>query len=132
MGNASNAPLRSRLRLGSFSSTSVSHTLHAVWRETRFSLTPVTIGAEMSTDTDRPKLTVEELAAQFRSEMIPLTSRFSYFSTLPVAASVSHTLHAVWRETRFSLTPVTIGAEMSTDTDRPKLTVDISAPIVTG
>ena len=26
MGNASNAPLRSRLRLGSFSSTSVSHT----------------------------------------------------------------------------------------------------------
>ena len=39
----------------------------------------------MSTDTDRPKLTVEELAAQFRGEMIPLTSRFSYFSTLPVA-----------------------------------------------
>ena len=39
----------------------------------------------MSTDTDRPKLTVEELAAQFRGEMIPLTSRLSYFSTLPVA-----------------------------------------------
>src|ERR1022692_5159234 len=39
----------------------------------------------MSTDTDRPKLTVEELAVQFRGEMIPLTSRFSYFSTLPVA-----------------------------------------------
>jgi hypothetical protein len=39
----------------------------------------------MSTDTDRVKLTVEELAARFRSEMIPLTSKFSYFSTLPVA-----------------------------------------------
>jgi hypothetical protein len=39
----------------------------------------------MSTETDRGKLTVEELAARFRSEMIPLTSRFSYFTTLPVA-----------------------------------------------
>jgi hypothetical protein len=28
---------------------------------------------------------VEELAARFRGEMIPITSRFSYFSTLPVA-----------------------------------------------
>lgn len=28
---------------------------------------------------------MEELAARFRSEMIPLTSKFSYFSTLPVA-----------------------------------------------
>ena len=39
----------------------------------------------MSTDTDRTKLTVEELAARFRGEMIPLTGKFSYFSTLPVA-----------------------------------------------
>ena len=31
------------------------------------------------------KLTVEELAARFRGEMIPLTGKFSYFSTLPVA-----------------------------------------------
>ena len=30
-------------------------------------------------------MTVEELAARFRGEMIPITSRFSYFSTLPVA-----------------------------------------------
>jgi hypothetical protein len=30
-------------------------------------------------------LTVEELAARFRSEMIPLTSKFSYFATLPIA-----------------------------------------------
>ena len=39
----------------------------------------------MSTDTDRARLTVEELAARFRGEMIPLTSKFSYFSTVPVA-----------------------------------------------
>jgi hypothetical protein len=39
----------------------------------------------MSQETDRAKLTVEELAARFRSEMIPLTGKFSYFSTLPVA-----------------------------------------------
>ena len=39
----------------------------------------------MSTDTDRERLTVEELAARFRGEMIPLTSKFSYFATLPVA-----------------------------------------------
>jgi hypothetical protein len=30
-------------------------------------------------------LTVEELAARFRGEMIPLTETFSYFATLPVA-----------------------------------------------
>src|SRR5580658_1835887 len=39
----------------------------------------------MSTDTDRARLTVEELAARFRGEMIPLTNKFSYFATLPVA-----------------------------------------------
>jgi hypothetical protein len=39
----------------------------------------------MSTDAQRPKLTVEELAARFRGEMIPITSKFSYFSTLPIA-----------------------------------------------
>lgn len=39
----------------------------------------------MSTDTDRSsRLTVEELAARSRAEMIPLTNTFSYFSTLPV------------------------------------------------
>jgi hypothetical protein len=38
----------------------------------------------MSTETDRNKLTIEELAARFRSEMIPLSNKFSYFSTLPV------------------------------------------------
>ena len=39
----------------------------------------------MSTDASRSKLTVEELATRFRGEMIPLTSKFSYFSTLPIA-----------------------------------------------
>jgi hypothetical protein len=39
----------------------------------------------MSIDTDHGRLTVEELAARFRGEMIPLTGKFSYFTTLPVA-----------------------------------------------
>src|SRR4051812_39104146 len=39
----------------------------------------------MSSDPGRSRLTVEELATRFRGEMIPLTSKFSYFSTLPVA-----------------------------------------------
>jgi hypothetical protein len=39
----------------------------------------------MSTDTDRTRLTVEELASRFRGEMIPLTGKFSYFATIPIA-----------------------------------------------
>ena len=39
----------------------------------------------MSSEAELSKMTVEELAARFRGEMIPLTSKFSYFSTLPVA-----------------------------------------------
>jgi len=39
----------------------------------------------MSTDSTRPRLTVEELASRFRADMIPVTGKFSYFSTLPVA-----------------------------------------------
>lgn len=39
----------------------------------------------MSTDAGRSKMTVEDLAARFRSEMIPITSKFYYFSTLPIA-----------------------------------------------
>ncbi len=39
----------------------------------------------MSTDAERSKLSVEELAARCRAELIPLTSKFSYFSALPVA-----------------------------------------------
>jgi hypothetical protein len=39
----------------------------------------------MSSGAEQPKLTVEELAARFSGEMIPVTSRFGYFSTLPIA-----------------------------------------------
>ncbi|PYT31904.1 MAG: hypothetical protein DMG57_03655 [Acidobacteria bacterium] len=37
-----------------------------------------------STETDRSKLTVEELATRFRSEMIPVNNKFSYFSAMPI------------------------------------------------
>jgi hypothetical protein len=39
----------------------------------------------MSTDAERSKSTVEELATRFRADMIPLTTGFSYFSTPPIA-----------------------------------------------
>ena len=39
----------------------------------------------MAAETEGVKLTVDELAARFRGDMIPLTARFSYFATLPVA-----------------------------------------------
>jgi len=39
----------------------------------------------MSTDAGRSKMTVEDLAVRFRGEMIPITSKFAYFSTLPIA-----------------------------------------------
>src|ERR1700694_2147133 len=39
----------------------------------------------MPIEAERSKIPVEELAARFRSEMIPVTNKFSYFSTLPIA-----------------------------------------------
>jgi hypothetical protein len=39
----------------------------------------------MSTESSASKLSVEELAMRSRNEMIPVTSRFSYFTTFPVA-----------------------------------------------
>lgn len=39
----------------------------------------------MTNDAGRSRMTVEDLAARFRGEMIPITSKFSYFSTLPIA-----------------------------------------------
>jgi hypothetical protein len=39
----------------------------------------------MSNDAERSKLTVDELAAKFRRELVPLTNKFSYFSTVPLA-----------------------------------------------
>src|SRR2546422_3613766 len=38
-----------------------------------------------SPEIDHSQLTVEELANRFRGEMIPLGSRFSYFTAMPVA-----------------------------------------------
>jgi hypothetical protein len=39
----------------------------------------------MTTDAEQSKSSVEELAARFHNQMIPVTKKFSYFSTLPVA-----------------------------------------------
>lgn len=39
----------------------------------------------MSTEAEQSKTAVDELVARFHAEMIPVTSRFSYFTTLPVA-----------------------------------------------
>lgn len=48
----------------------------------------------MSANADLSKMTVEEIAARFRGEMIPLTSKFSYFCTLPMAEEdLRHYLH---------------------------------------
>jgi hypothetical protein len=38
-----------------------------------------------STETGHSKLTVEDLANRFRNEMVPVSSRFSYFTAMPVA-----------------------------------------------
>jgi hypothetical protein len=55
------------------------------WRRNRIQSNSYSQTTLMSTNAERPKLTVEELAARFRGEMIPITSKFSYFSTLPIA-----------------------------------------------
>jgi len=39
----------------------------------------------MAAEMEGSRLTVDDLAARFRGQMIPLTAKFSYFSTLPVA-----------------------------------------------
>jgi hypothetical protein len=39
----------------------------------------------MPQDDERSRTAVEELAARVRSEMIPLTNKFSYFCVLPIA-----------------------------------------------
>jgi len=71
----------------------------------------------MATDGEKAKLTVAELAARFRGEMIPLTSRFSYFSTLPIPeddlkqylndpiAAISPAIAAMLPPTGFILAP---------------------------
>jgi hypothetical protein len=44
----------------------------------------------MGTESEQSKLSVEELAERFRTQMIPVTRRFSYFSTLPVPEEDLH------------------------------------------
>jgi hypothetical protein len=39
----------------------------------------------MSIEADQSKVTVEDIVARSRGEMIPLSSKFSYFATLPIA-----------------------------------------------
>ena len=39
----------------------------------------------MATDAEQSKSSVEELAERFHAQMIPITGKFSYFSTIPVA-----------------------------------------------
>jgi len=39
----------------------------------------------MSSEADQSRMTIEDLASRFQPEMIPLTGKFSYFSTLPIA-----------------------------------------------
>jgi hypothetical protein len=39
----------------------------------------------MASDLHQPKVTLEELAGRCRGDMVPLTSRFSYFPVVPVA-----------------------------------------------
>ncbi len=39
----------------------------------------------MSTEPERPRITVAELASRFAGDMIPVTGKFAYFSTTPVA-----------------------------------------------
>jgi hypothetical protein len=38
----------------------------------------------MAISTETPKLSVDDLAARFRGELIPLTNSFAYFSTIPI------------------------------------------------
>jgi hypothetical protein len=44
----------------------------------------------MASEDERSKLAVEELASRFRGEMIPVTRKFSYFSTIPIAEEDLH------------------------------------------
>src|SRR5690242_9011113 len=39
----------------------------------------------MPISTENSKLSVEDIANRFRGELVPITNRFSYFSTLPIA-----------------------------------------------
>jgi hypothetical protein len=61
----------------------------------------------MSIDIDRSRLTVDELAARFRGEMIPLSNKFSYFATLPIA---EEDLRQYLNDPISAISPVIVGA----------------------
>src|SRR5947209_20536627 len=61
----------------------------------------------MPIDPAQSKMTVEEIATRFRGDMIPLTSRFSYFSTLPVA---EEDLRQYLNDPIAAISPAIIGA----------------------
>ncbi|MBZ5575878.1 MAG: hypothetical protein LAP40_04895 [Acidobacteriia bacterium] len=61
----------------------------------------------MSSEAELSKMTVEELAARFRGEMIPLTSKFSYFCTLPMP---EEDLHQYLHDPIGALSPAVIAA----------------------
>ena len=44
----------------------------------------------MGTDSEQSRLSVEDLAERFHTQMIPITRKFSYFSTLPVPEEDLH------------------------------------------
>src|SRR5208283_3786094 len=59
-----------------------------IFRVTRFQVYPAVLIQSMramAAEMEGSRLTVDDLAARFRGQMIPLTAKFSYFSTLPVA-----------------------------------------------
>ncbi|HUA62109.1 MAG TPA: hypothetical protein VML19_25355 [Verrucomicrobiae bacterium] len=71
----------------------------------------------MSTEAERSKVTVEEIASRFNGQMIPLTARLSYFSTAPMAeddlrqylnepiAAISPAIHATLPKVALILAP---------------------------
>jgi hypothetical protein len=71
----------------------------------------------MSTETERTKVTVEEIANRFLDEMIPLSGKLSYFSTVPMAeedlrqyindpiAAISPAIHATLPRLALILAP---------------------------
>jgi hypothetical protein len=60
----------------------------------------------MATDAEQTRLSVEELAERFHAQMIPITKKFSYFSTLPVP---EEDLHQYLNDPIAALSPAVIG-----------------------
>lgn len=61
----------------------------------------------MATEAERSKLTVEELARRCRGEFVPLSGRFSYFSTIPVA---EEDLRQYLKEPMSAISPAIVAA----------------------